>query len=1186
MDANILVQNITVTFSYSGWSVYALSMQGPGIGLGDSSATLEMTAGSLFMGTVSNVGNVVQQAGTLEFGNGIPLPSPPNPPKSIDFSHPDEAGLTSVVFNIDQSAGATIKIDSGVLRILGDNARLAGTVTDAGRTDAGRSTLEIVGTTSLASTAVLDMAVLAIQSTGATLELESDRTFSDEFVMSGQTHLYLGGHTFTLTGANTIGGTVHDGTLIVDGAGSANALTIQDGATVDIDAAISAVNGFLDQLNIGGGSAGDGNLTAGTLNIKADGTWDMVGSYGATLKALGVLDIDGIFKRSVDGESVVRGGTVNSTGTIEATLADSTITFVAGTGSLGGHVTGLGKIGLSGDYTFAAGLLIDVAGLEIAGTSTSLTLEGDVSYAGIFQGGTSSTLHLGGHTLTFGGSAELTGTVSTGSVHIEGTGTASGLLVTDGAVLAVDGTMTQEQGSFNLGLGNATAGTLDIGDGGTWNIAAGYSMSLTASSIIDNSGLFEKTAGTQSQVIGGTVNNTGTIKSDTVLSFSANSGAWGGHLTGAGEIDVAGNFTLAADIVIDVATFGAGGTLTLSGDLTYDGHYVQSGIAQRLNLDGHDITLGGDSFISGSVQGGGSMILTGTGTISQTTFFNGAVLDVRGDYDQTLGLDVGFSNMDASVVIADGATWNITALNGAIDLTDGSTFTNNGLFQKTGASQTAVDRGTFVNSGTIKVDAGTLSFTNGAGSFAGTLTGAGAIEFGNLYTLENGLTADIAGLTNLANTTLTVGTSGGSVTLGSASRETRFENGGMLVQKAGIALTGDLINDDSGTYSLETGDVEGAAGSVTNNGFWKKSGSGASQIDGTFTNNDWVEVDSGSLAFADLDNVGIIRGVITRKNGTTTVTADAAGQMTLTGGTGDNLLFPGQVPTHVDGGAGDDTLLITASMTLNAGSIVNVEHVSVRGEIVVDLSKLTSGEDILVEGSNFGSASVRGTQGADTFASVVGSSGFANNTFVGGGGDDTYILQGLGETVTEDKNAGKDLVKSSADYTLTANVENLTLTGTDGITGTGNALANAIRGNGGNNLLSGASGKDNMTGGGGNDILAGGKGIDKLAGSAGDDVFVFAKGDTGKTEAKADLIKDFSNGDTIDLSAIDAIANTAKDNAFKFVGTHALKHAGDLRYEIHKGDTWISGDTNGDGKSDFLIHLDHAVHLQKSDFIL
>ena len=87
----------------------------------------------------------------------------------------------------------------------------------------------------------------------------------------------------------------------------------------------------------------------------------------------------------------------------------------------------------------------------------------------------------------------------------------------------------------------------------------------------------------------------------------------------------------------------------------------------------------------------------------------------------------------------------------------------------------------------------------------------------------------------------------------------------------------------------------------------------------------------------------------------------------------------------------------------------------------------------------------------------------------GGAGNDTYIVDDAGDTVTEALNEGTDLVQSSLSYTLGANVDNLTLTGSANINGTGNGDANVITGNSGNNTLDGGAGADTMTGGLGND---------------------------------------------------------------------------------------------------------------------
>lgn len=189
-------------------------------------------------------------------------------------------------------------------------------------------------------------------------------------------------------------------------------------------------------------------------------------------------------------------------------------------------------------------------------------------------------------------------------------------------------------------------------------------------------------------------------------------------------------------------------------------------------------------------------------------------------------------------------------------------------------------------------------------------------------------------------------------------------------------------------------------------------------------------------------------------------------------------------------------------------------------------------------------------------------------------------------TVIENANEGTEVVYSVS-FTLGANVEKLLLTGTNAIDGTGNALVNVIRGNESANVISGGAGNDTLYGNGGADTLIGGIGTDHMTGGAGNDTFLFANGEFGgATTATADEIVDFTSGqDTIDLSGVDANSLLGGDQAFTLIGTGAFSNAaGELRYEQISGNTYITGDTNGDGIADFMIKIDGSHTFTSSDF--
>lgn len=133
------------------------------------------------------------------------------------------------------------------------------------------------------------------------------------------------------------------------------------------------------------------------------------------------------------------------------------------------------------------------------------------------------------------------------------------------------------------------------------------------------------------------------------------------------------------------------------------------------------------------------------------------------------------------------------------------------------------------------------------------------------------------------------------------------------------------------------------------------------------------------------------------------------------------------------------------------------------------------------------------------------------------------------------------------------------------------AFAQEVIGNRRGNVLKGGEAIDYITGG---------KGADRLTGGKDADVFIFRKGDSGKTKKSADLITDFSakQGDRVDLHLWDADTATKGVQDFDFIGKQKFsREAGELRYQKHGAETLLAGDTDGDGKADFMIRFKGSI---------
>jgi len=173
----------------------------------------------------------------------------------------------------------------------------------------------------------------------------------------------------------------------------------------------------------------------------------------------------------------------------------------------------------------------------------------------------------------------------------------------------------------------------------------------------------------------------------------------------------------------------------------------------------------------------------------------------------------------------------------------------------------------------------------------------------------------------------------------------------------------------------------------------------------------------------------------------------------------------------------------------------------------------------------------------------------------------------VGDIVTELVGEGIDLVQSSVTYTLTANVEKLTLTGTLAINGTGNGMNNTLLGNASANRLVGLAGADTLDGGAGNDVLLGGAGNDFLSGGLGQDSFVFNTALNASTNI--DTLTDYTVvDDTIRLenAIFTSLTTTGALNAGYFVvGTSAVDADDYLIYDDSTGALFYDADANGIG---------------------
>ncbi len=301
-------------------------------------------------------------------------------------------------------------------------------------------------------------------------------------------------------------------------------------------------------------------------------------------------------------------------------------------------------------------------------------------------------------------------------------------------------------------------------------------------------------------------------------------------------------------------------------------------------------------------------------------------------------------------------------------------------------------------------------------------------------------------------------------------------------------------------------------------------------------------------------------------NGAGNVLDGGIGSDKMSGGFGDDTYKVDSVFDIVTekAGQGSDTVISTVSISALAA---NVEKLELSGTVAVnatgngEANTITGNSKINILSGLAGIDILKGLGGGDTLDGGVG-----NDDLQGGAGNDLYKVDSSLDKITEDSGAGTgtDSVQFTVTgaaatdiYTLSANVENITLMGTNGIGAavsavvgaentsnnimTGNSGANSLTSGDGNDKLFGNAGNDTLNAGNDNDSITGGAGKDTITTGTGNDTVVFGSGTTDTSATSYDVLTDFNfSNDSIDLSTVlvanvDITAQSGAVSAASFV---------------------------------------------------
>ncbi|MCC7035731.1 MAG: calcium-binding protein, partial [Alphaproteobacteria bacterium] len=368
------------------------------------------------------------------------------------------------------------------------------------------------------------------------------------------------------------------------------------------------------------------------------------------------------------------------------------------------------------------------------------------------------------------------------------------------------------------------------------------------------------------------------------------------------------------------------------------------------------------------------------------------------------------------------------------------------------------------------------------------------------------------------------------------------ENNTLTGNSAANVLTGGLGDD---TYVVDTLDTIVEAGGEGND-----TAIFTSTVAGdTYTLGNNVE----NLV---LDGTAAINGI--GDGGDNTITGNSAVN-TLDGGNGNDTLDGGAGADTMIGGAGNDTFFVnmtTDVVSEAAASGNDTVNASVTYVLSGNVENLTLTGALAINGTGDAGANTITGNGAKNILTGLGGDdvldgGAGADTMIGGEGSDIYIVDNIGDRVTETGTLGTDTVETSVSFTLSAGIENMILTGTGDINGTGNALDNVIDGNDGNNTLEGGAG---------NDILSGG---------LGDDTYIL--------DGLGDDVADTGGNDTIRVGFSASVSSYIGVENIVLTGTAAINATGDAGNNTLTGNSAVNTLTGGDGDDTYIAGINDVI---------